>query len=175
MCERLCLSRVNVEKRSVFLHAVACFFQVDKAGGVMVVKEFHVNRLYQGNLDKGVEIVHGLFSIMKQHAVRSGTISGIGSVSEAELGYFNAKTKGYEKIRFKEDLEIVSLKGNISQKDNEVFTHLHAVLSKQDFSAIGGHLFSGIVYAFEFEITSFHEMPFIRKSDDATGLFLWKD
>ena len=139
------------------------------------MKEFHANRLYQGSLDKGVEIVHGLFSIMKRYAITSGTISGIGAVSEAELGYFNAKTTSYEKIRLKEDLEVVSLKGNISQKDNEVFPHLHAVLSKQDFSAIGGHLFSGIVYAFEFEITSFQEMPFTRKFDDATGLFLWKE
>lgn len=131
----------------MFIRAVECFFQIDKAGGLMVIKEFHANRLYQGNLDKGVEIVHGLFSLMKQYAITSGTISGIGAVSEAELGYFNAKTKAYEKIRLKEDLEIVSLKGNISQKDNEVFPHLHAVLSKQDFTAAGGHLFSGTVYA----------------------------
>lgn len=141
----------------------------------MVIKEFHANRLYQGSLDKGVEIVHGLFSIMKQHEIRSGTISGIGAVSEAELGYFNAETKAYEKIRLKENLEIVSLRGNISQKDNEVFPHLHAVLSKRDFSAIGGHLFSGTVYAFEFEIIPFEEKPFTRKFDEATGLFLWKE
>jgi predicted DNA-binding protein with PD1-like motif len=139
----------------------------------MVIKEFHTKRLYQGSLDKGVEIVNGLFSFMKQHAIRSGVMSGIGAVSEAELGYFNAGTKAYEKVRFKENLEIVSLRGNISRKDNEVFPHLHAVLSKRDFSAIGGHLFSGIVYAFEFEILPFEETPFTRKFDEATGLFLW--
>jgi predicted DNA-binding protein with PD1-like motif len=141
----------------------------------MVIKEFHANRLYQGSLDKGVEIVSGLFSVMEQHGITTGVISGIGALSEAELGYFNAGTKAYEKISFKENLEIVSLKGNISQKDNEVFPHLHAVLSKKDFSAFGGHLFSGIVYAFEFEIIIFEEQPFTRKFDETTGLFLWKE
>jgi predicted DNA-binding protein with PD1-like motif len=141
----------------------------------MVIKEFHTRRLFQGSLDKGVEIVNGLFSILKQHAITSGSISGIGALSEAEIGYFNTGTKAYEKISFKENLEIVSLKGNISQKANEVFPHLHAVLSKHDFSAIGGHLFSGIVYAFEFEIIVFEEQPFTRKFDEVTGLFLWKE
>jgi predicted DNA-binding protein with PD1-like motif len=141
----------------------------------MVIKEFHSKRLYQGNLDKGIEIVNGLVALLKQHKVSAGVISGIGAVSEAELGYFNAQTKAYEKVGFKENLEIVSLRGNISRKDNDVFPHLHAVLSKQDFSAIGGHLFSGIVYAFEFEILIFEETPFARKFDDATGLFLWKE
>jgi predicted DNA-binding protein with PD1-like motif len=141
----------------------------------MIIKEFHTTRLYQGRLDKGVEIVSGLFSVLKQFKVFSGVISGIGAVSEAELGYFNAQTKAYEKVLFQENLEIVSLRGNISQKDNEVFPHLHAVLSKQDLSAIGGHLFSGIVYAFEFEILPFEETPFARTFDEATGLFLWKE
>ena len=103
-----------------------------------------------------------------------GAISGIGALSEVRLGYFNAEAKKYEEKVFRENIEIVSLRGNISLKDNEIFPHLHAVLSRRDFSVVGGHLFSGTVYAFEFEIIPFEGKPFVRGFDEDTGLFLWK-
>lgn len=140
----------------------------------MVLKECKPGPIYQGSLDKGTEIINGLSHLMKMRNITTGMISGIGAVSEAQLGYFNAETKSYEKKLFPENMEIVSLKGNISFKDNEIFPHLHVVLSRRDFSAVGGHLFSGTVYAFEFEIIPFPNMTFVREFDKDTGLFLWK-
>jgi len=140
----------------------------------MVLKEFKTGPIYQGSLNKGTDIINGLAHVMKMHAITSGMVSGIGAVSEAQIGYFNAETKSYEKKSFQENMEIVSLKGNISFKDNEVFPHLHVVLSRRDFSAFGGHLFAGTVYAFEFEVITFEDKSFIREFDSDTGLFLWK-
>jgi uncharacterized protein len=140
-----------------------------------VLKEYGVKKVYQGSIKKGDDLIPVLTAILKETRIYAGTITGIGAVTGAELGYFNAQTKSYEKIQVRENLEIVSLKGNISTKDNEVFPHLHAVLSKKDFSVVGGHLFAGIVYAFEFEIMVFAGKPFIREFDQATGLFLWKE
>ena len=140
----------------------------------MVLKECKQGPIYQGSLDKGTEIINGLSHVMKMRNITTGMISGIGAVIEAQLGYFNAETKSYEKKLFQENMEIVSLKGNISFKDDELFPHLHVVLSRRDFSAVGGHLFSGTVYAFEFEIISFPNMTLVREFDKDTGLFLWK-
>ncbi len=139
------------------------------------MKEMHSRHIYQGSLGKGVDIVERLSGIIQQNGITAGMVTGIGALSEAELGYFNAQTKSYEKKRFQENLEIVSLKGNISRKDGDIVPHLHAVLAKKDFSALGGHLFSGIVYAFEFEIIPFEGGSLTRTYDDATGLFLWKE
>jgi predicted DNA-binding protein with PD1-like motif len=142
---------------------------------VSVLKEYGVTKVYQGSLKKGDDLVPALTAILKEAKISVGAITGIGAVTGAELGYFNKQTKAYEKIHIRENLEIVSLKGNISTKDNEAFPHLHAVLSKKDFSVVGGHLFAGTVYAFEFEILVFAGKPFARKFDEATGLYLWKE
>lgn len=72
-------------------------------------------------------------------------------------------------------MEILSLKGNISIKDGEPFLHLHIVLSKEDFTCIGGHLYEAEVFAFEFEIVEFEGNSFQRGFDEDTGLFLWKN
>jgi predicted DNA-binding protein with PD1-like motif len=140
-----------------------------------MVRTFHAKGIYQGSLRKGEDLIQGLIAVMKVHTVAVGLISGIGALTEAHIGYFNARTKTYEEKVFRENLEIVSLKGNISYRENEIFPHLHAVLSRQDFSVVGGHLFPGtIVYAFEFEIIHFDGNPWVRGFDEDTGLFLWK-
>ena len=141
----------------------------------MMFREFQMSRIYQGSLDKGEDILEGLFNVMKQLHISAGVISGIGAVTEARLAYYNGETRTYEEKEFPEPLEIVSLKGNISIKDNAIFPHLHAVLSRRDFTAVGGHLLPRTyVFAFEFEIIPFTGEPFVRGFDDATGLFLWK-
>jgi hypothetical protein len=141
----------------------------------MILREFKAGRIYQGGLARGKEIIDGLAEIMKRHEITAGTISGLGAVSEAQIGYFDAQSKSYEKMVFHEHMEIVSLKGNISFKDNEVFPHLHVVFSRSNFSTVGGHLFPGTkVYALEFEIVSFEGKAFTRGFDEDTGLFLWK-
>jgi hypothetical protein len=141
----------------------------------MVLKEFKTGPIYQGSLNKGTDIISGLTHVMKMRTITAGMVSGIGAVSEAQIGYFNAETKSYERKSFQENMEIVSLKGNISFRDNEIFPHLHVVLSRRDFSAVGGHLFSGTVYAFEFEVIPFQDKPFVRELDNDTGLFLWQE
>ena len=76
----------------------------------------------------------------------------------------------------KEGFEILSLKGNISQKDGEIFPHLHVVLSGKDFRAIGGHLLDDtLVCAGEYEIIPLEEKPFVRKFNDDMGLFILKE
>ncbi|MGE5173946.1 MAG: PPC domain-containing DNA-binding protein, partial [Betaproteobacteria bacterium] len=129
----------------------------------MMAREFQMNRIYQGSLDKGADILEGLFGVMKQYHISAGIISGIGAVTEARLAYYNAETRTYEERAFPESLEIVSLKGNISIKDDAVFPHLHAILARRDFTAIGGHLLpTTYVFAFEFEIIPFTGEPFVR-------------
>lgn len=140
-----------------------------------MLKEFQIQRVYQGSLAKGADILEGLLGVMKQHHISAGIISGIGAVTEARLAYYHQETKTYEEKTFPEHMEIVSMRGNISIKDNTFFPHLHAVLSRKDFTAIGGHLLSKThVFAFEFEIIPFIGDAFVRGFDEATGLFLWK-
>lgn len=141
-----------------------------------MLREYKLKNIYQGRLEKGVDIIGGLTQVMKERSITAGVISGIGAVTEAHIGYFNAQTRKYEEVHLRENMEILSLRGNISIKDGGIFPHLHVVLSKRDFSALGGHLNTGTtVYAFEFEIISMEGEPFVRQFDNDTGLFLWKE
>ncbi len=141
-----------------------------------MLREFKLKNIYQGSLKKGVDIIDGLTKTMKERGVSAGIITGIGAVMEANIGYFNAQTRKYEELYLQENMEILSLRGNISMKDGSVFPHIHIVLSRRDFSALGGHLNRGTkVYAFEFELVSVEGEPFVRQFDNDTGLFLWKE
>ncbi len=141
-----------------------------------MLRTYELKEICQESLKKGEDLTKGLIAVLKDRDITAGAISGIGAVSKARLGYFNARTKKYEERIFEESLEIVSLKGNVSYKDGEIFPHLHAVLSRRDFSAFGGHLFHDtLVYAFEFEIIAFTGASFKRGFDEDTGLFLWTE
>lgn len=140
-----------------------------------MIKNFNVKRIIQGRLYKGDEIISRLSSFLKDNSITSGIITGIGAVSFAKIGYYNQTERKYIAREFNEAMEILSLKGNISIKDNEPFMHLHIVLSKDDFTCIGGHLSEAKIFAFEFEIIEFEGISFERGFDSDTGLFLWKD
>ncbi|MCX8026844.1 MAG: DNA-binding protein [Thermodesulfovibrionales bacterium] len=139
------------------------------------MKKMVFNEVLQGRLNKGDDIIEGLTRIITQNHIVAGVISAIGAVSKARIGYFDQEKKTYEEKEFEEPMEVLSLTGNISLKDGLPFAHLHIVLSKRDYSVIGGHLYNGtIVYALEYQIVPFYGGYFKRQLDDETGLYLWE-
>lgn len=139
-----------------------------------MIRYFKVRKLIQGRLFKGQEIISEITKYLKENTINAGLISGIGAVSKAKIGYYDQATRQYMSQEFNEPMEILFLKGNISIKDGEPFPHIHIVLSKKDYSCIGGHLFEAQVFAFEFEIIEFDGNFYERGFDEDTGLFLWK-
>jgi Predicted DNA-binding protein with PD1-like DNA-binding motif len=139
-----------------------------------MIKQFKIKRVLQGRFYKGEEIVSSIIKFLKENSIISGLISGIGAVTRAKVGYYDQSEKNYISREFNEPMEILSLKGNVSIKDGEPFPHIHIVLSKEDFSCIGGHLYEAEVFAFEFEVIEFDGISFERAFDEDTGLFLWK-
>ncbi len=138
-------------------------------------RDFKIKRVIKGRLLKGDEIISEITKILKEKSIKAGLISGIGAVSRAKIGYYDQKNRQYMWKEFKEPMEISSLKGNISIKENEPFAHLHIILSREDYSSIGGHLFEADVFAFEFEIIELDGEAYERIFNEDTGLFLWKD
>jgi len=139
------------------------------------VKKFIFNEVLQGRLNKGDDIMEALTKVITQNHIVAGVITAIGAISKAKIGYFDQELKRYEEREFNEPMEILSLMGNISLKDDMPFCHLHIVLSRKDYSVIGGHLYSGsMVYALEYNIVPFHGGSFKRNMDSETGLYLWE-
>ena len=98
-------------------------------------------------LDPQDEIVASLTQICEKESIELGSISGIGAVNKATVGLFNPVTKEYTSTTLERDFEITSLIGNVSQKDGDVYLHLHATLADLEHKAFGGHLNAATVSA----------------------------
>ena len=107
--------------------------------------------------------------------IRSATVDGIGSLKKARLGYFDfEKTRRYTWMELEEDMEVLTLMGNISMKEEAYLPHIHVTLGRKDFTVIGGHLDDGSL-ANMLEIVV-RKMPrkLEKVTDEKTGLNLLK-
>lgn len=95
--------------------------------------------------ETGDEVMEELASWSSDTGTTTASFTGIGALSEAEVGFFNSKIKGYARMPVLEQTEVLSIIGNISLAEGRPRVHAHVVLSRQDGSAIGGHLFSARV------------------------------
>lgn len=97
-------------------------------------------------LDTGDEILAALKSVAGIEHLAASSFKAIGALSAVEFGWFNWTTKKYETaVNLQEQVELLSLIGDIALKDNEPQVHAHLVIGRQDGSAHGGHLLSATV------------------------------
>ncbi len=121
---------------------------------------------------KGEELISLLTTYAKETNISFASFTLIGACSSVLLSYYNLDTKQYEDKEVKEDMEIVSVIGNISLKDNEPVIHSHGVFSKRDFSTIGGHLKSIMISGTGEVFLMVYPVQITREYDEDTGLFL---
>jgi predicted DNA-binding protein with PD1-like motif len=96
--------------------------------------------------DKGDEVVAGLTAFAKEHGLGASHVSAIGAFSAVTLGYFDVERKDYAKIPLREQVEVLSLIGDIALDGGEPKLHAHVVVGKRDGTAHGGHLVEGRVW-----------------------------
>lgn len=94
--------------------------------------------------DKGDEVVEQLLAFAEQEQVTAASFSGIGAFSDVTLGFF--ERKDYKRIPLAEQVEVLTLAGDIAVKDGEPQVHAHVVVGKADGTAWGGHLLEGHVW-----------------------------
>jgi hypothetical protein len=128
-----------------------------------------------GRLNKGDDLLSSLQRVCSELEISQGTVSAIGAVACARIGYYDQAERKYELLHLSRHLEILSLVGNISLREGEVFVHAHVVLGDESGQPFGGHLVEGTeVFACEFTVQEFlTETPLRRVMDEETGLFLW--
>jgi uncharacterized protein len=95
-------------------------------------------------LEQGDDILKTLRDFADAQKFRACFFEGIGSLYKATLGHYDFQdTKTYKYETFEEDLEILTLSGNISTMNQKALPHAHVTLGRRDFSVIGGHLEEG--------------------------------
>jgi hypothetical protein len=90
------------------------------------------------------------FSIITDFARREGigaaSLTALGAFERATVAWFDIETKEYVKIPVAEQVEVLSLVGDIAVDDKgKPSLHAHVVLGLRDGSVKGGHLFEAIV------------------------------
>ena len=91
-------------------------------------------------LDTGDEVVSTITAFAKQNHIGSAHFTAIGAFSDAGIGYFDLQKKDYLKNQVDEQVEVVSLIGDIALDKGEPKVHAHVVVGKRNGSAMGGHL-----------------------------------
>lgn len=96
--------------------------------------------------DPGEEVVSGLLRFATEQQIAGAYLTAIGAFERTTLGFFETDKKDYKKIPIREQVELISLVGNIAQDDRgNPKIHAHVVIGKADGTAHGGHLVDAYV------------------------------
>jgi uncharacterized protein len=91
--------------------------------------------------ETGDEVIAGLTDFAKRHRPRSAHFTAIGAFQDVVLAYFDWPTKKYQPLPLKEQVEVLTLAGDIAWKDDgEPVVHAHVVVGRSDGTTRGGHL-----------------------------------
>lgn len=122
--------------------------------------------------EAGDEAMGGLTRFAREQGLAASQITAIGAFREATLGYFDIGKKDYEKIPVREQVEVLSLIGDVALEQGAPKLHLHAVLGRRDGSTVGGHLLEAHVRPTLEVILTESPAHLHRRFDPSCGLAL---
>ncbi|HEY7293833.1 MAG TPA: PPC domain-containing DNA-binding protein, partial [Dehalococcoidia bacterium] len=92
-------------------------------------------------LDSGDEAAACLLNFAQEHGVTAASLSAVGGFERAVLGFFDMQTKQYRQIPVDQQMEVLSLSGDITQAgdqtDGKAKVHAHVVVGLADGSTRG--------------------------------------
>ena len=96
--------------------------------------------------ETGDQLASDLKKFAKEHNLAGSSFTAIGAFSAVKLAWFNWETKKYEpSVELNEQVELLSMIGDIALKDGEPQVHAHVVVGRRDGTAHGGHLMEATV------------------------------
>jgi predicted DNA-binding protein with PD1-like motif len=91
--------------------------------------------------DTGDEVASGLSEFAKKNGVGAAHFTAVGAFRDVTLGYFDWDVKDYKKIPLREQVEVLSLVGDVSlDEKGGPKVHAHVVVGRSNGTAHGGHL-----------------------------------
>ncbi|MGI8486417.1 MAG: PPC domain-containing DNA-binding protein [Thermomicrobiales bacterium] len=104
------------------------------------------NVTYAVIFETGDEVMSGLEQFAKDQHLDSSHFTAIGAFREVTLGYFEFELKEFRKNPIREQVEVLSLVGDISlDPQGKPQVHAHVVVGREDGTTRGGHLLNAIV------------------------------
>lgn len=122
--------------------------------------------------EAGDEVITELTEFARQQRLSASHFTAIGAFRHAMLGFYNLEKKDYKRIPVTEQVEVLSLIGDVAQQNDEPKIHAHVVLGKSDGSTCGGHLLQAEVCPTLEVILTESPRHLIRKMNEEIGLAL---
>jgi predicted DNA-binding protein with PD1-like motif len=123
-------------------------------------------------LDKGDEAVETLTSFAAREQIAAASLTAIGAFRSATVGYFDRETKSYAETPLDEQVEVLSLIGDLAIAKQRPKLHAHVVLGRRDATTRGGHLLRGEVWPTLEVVVTEAPAHLQRRTDPETGLAL---
>lgn len=95
--------------------------------------------------DSDDEVASGLLEFAKESRLGAAHFTAIGAFRSVTLGYFDWQQKEYVPIVVDEQVEVLSLIGDVALEQGEPKVHAHVVVGLSDGSTRGGHLLKAFV------------------------------
>ena len=103
------------------------------------------HRTYVLVFQPGEEVVKELGEFAKRENIDLASFTAIGGFEAFTLGFYNLQTGGFDEIPFHEDqVEVLSLSGEITRDSDTPKVHGHTVVGRRDGTTRGGHLLRGV-------------------------------
>lgn len=137
---------------------------------VKLVKDSAEEKVYAIVFYKGDEALSGLTDFVLAHKIEDAHFTGIGAISGATLAWLDPTKKIYHRISVPEQVEVLSLIGDVATFNDKPIVHMHAVVGKPDGSTMGGHVFELIVNPTLEIFMTVNTTPLKKKPDDESGM-----
>jgi predicted DNA-binding protein with PD1-like motif len=96
--------------------------------------------------ETGDELYGGLGEFVKREGIESASFTAIGALASVRLAWFDWEKKEYKvSVELQEQVELVSLVGDVAENDGKPEVHAHAVIARSNGDALGGHLRRAVV------------------------------
>jgi hypothetical protein len=119
---------------------------------------------------KGDEVVSGLTDLAKQNKVTSANFTAIGAFSGATVAWFDDSRKEYKLIPIKQQVELISMTGDIALYNEQPVVHTHVALASSDGTVKGGHLIEANVFPTLELFLTVYPTALHKQLDDETQL-----
>ncbi len=95
----------------------------------------------------GDEVNEGLINFAKEQNLSDASFKAVGALQSIKLCWYNPRNKEEyaTSVELNEQVELLSLIGDVAQQEGKPIVHAHMVVGRFDGTTAGGHLIHAVV------------------------------
>jgi hypothetical protein len=139
----------------------------------LLSEDFHGVKTYALIFAKGDEIMSGLTEFAVREKLVGGHFSAIGALEHALFGWFDNTRKAFRDIPVNEQVEMISLNGDLGLVNGSPAIHAHGAVAFPDGHVSGGHILEAVAWPTTELFFTAYATPLVKERDEETTLYLF--